>query len=49
MKDYKLTSKEGEQINKTQANSLELAIEFFTKTKNLKEEELLKIYKVKEC
>lgn len=49
MEDYKLITKEGEQISKTQAHSLELAIEFFSKTKKLKKEELLKIYKVKEC
>jgi len=47
-KEYNLTTKSGEMINKVKAYSLELAIEAFAKIKHLKPTELLKIYKVEE-
>lgn len=46
MKKYYLKNKSGEVIHKIKAKNIHKAIELFAKTKNLKTEELLKIYKV---
>jgi hypothetical protein len=48
MKEYKLSTKEGEKISKYTTHSLELAIEYFAKVKKLEISKLLKIYKVEE-
>ena len=48
MKEYHLLNKSGDVINKIKSKSLELAIEMFTKIKDLKPKNLLEIYKVKE-
>lgn len=45
-KEFKLKTSYGEVISKTKVDTKELAIDFFCKMKNLKPEDLLKIYKV---
>lgn len=45
MRTYYLKSKSSkETINKSNFESLDIAIEYFSKVKNLKSDELLKIY-----
>jgi hypothetical protein len=46
MSKYILKTKKGEVIKTTQQESLELAIEFFSLTKNLSPDKLLSIYNV---
>lgn len=47
MKTYYLKSKDSnETINRKEANSLELAIEYFSKIKKLNPKDLLRIYLV---
>lgn len=48
MNEYNLMTKSGEKVNKTKSESLEFAIEFFARLKNIKVTDLLKIYNVKE-
>lgn len=47
MKEYKLTTKSGEIIKKINAESLEIAIDNFSKIKKLSPGKLLEIYEVK--
>ena len=49
MKEFKLINVSGETIAKTKAETKELAIELFTKIKQLDKSDLLKIYNVKGC
>ena len=44
--EYHLLNKSGEIINKIRSESLEVAIELFSKIKKLKPKQLLEIYKV---
>ena len=46
MYDYVLKNISGEVINTTKQNSLELAIEYFSKVKQLPKKEIFKIYKI---
>ena len=47
-KQYKLVTASGDTLKKVRTCSIELAIEFFSKIKKLKPNELLKIFKVEE-
>lgn len=49
MKEFKLTTKSGEKIAKTTAESIDLAIQYFAKLKQLRVTDLLKIYDIKQC
>ena len=46
MYNYILKNISGEVINTTKQNSLELAIEYFSKVKQLSKKEIFKIYKI---
>ena len=46
MNKYVLKNMSGEVINTTKQNSLELAIEYFSKVKQLPKKEIFKIYKI---
>ena len=46
MNKYVLKNMSGEVINTTKQNSLELAIEYFSKVKKLPKKEIFKIYKI---
>ena len=46
MYNYILKNISGEVINTTKQNSLELAIEYFSKVKQLPKKEIFKIYKI---
>ena len=46
MREYNLTTNNGDIINKTRAESIEAAIFFFRKVKNLSEKEFHKLFKV---
>ena len=46
MREYNLLTKSGDTINKTRAESIEAAIFFFRKVKNLSEKEFHKLFKV---
>ena len=46
MYKYVLKNMSGEVINTTKQNSLELAIEYFSKVKQLPKKEIFKIYKI---
>ena len=46
MNKYVLKNMSGEIINTTKQNSLELAIEYFSKVKQLPKKEVFKIYKI---
>ena len=46
MYDYVLKNISGEVVNTTKQNSLELAIEYFSKVKQLPKKEIFKIYKI---
>jgi hypothetical protein len=43
---YNLLNKSGEIVNKCNAKTTDEAISYFSKCKNISEEDLLKIYKV---
>jgi hypothetical protein len=49
MYNYLLKNTFGEVINTTNQNSLDLAIEFFSKIKQITKKDLLKIYIVKKA
>jgi len=49
MKEYKLTTKEGETLIKVRTESELLAIEIFCEIKKLGKKDLLEIYKVITC
>ena len=46
MNKYVLKNMSGEVINTTKQNSLDLAIEYFSKVKQLPNKEIFKIYKI---
>lgn len=46
MKEYKLTTKDGEILKKVKAESMEIAIDMFCEIKKLDRERLLSIYEV---
>lgn len=46
MYKYTLKNKSGEVINTTKQSTLELAIEYFSKVKQLPKKEIFKIYKI---
>ena len=49
MREYNLLTKSGDTINKTRAESIEAAIFFFRKVKNLSLKEFNKLFKVIEA